>query len=551
MAQAPQSKDLSAVIETVDDGIVLIKVLDRDGKEFGFGSGFVIDSTGLVATNYHVISRAAKAVAQFRDGTKVDVVGYRAWDRDGDLAIVELATKPANIEVLRLYSTGDPKLASDVVAIGHPQGFRFNITRGIVSAIYSSADLPREFREGLNLAPDRQWVATDAAIAAGSSGGPLLNSQGDVVGVVTWVAGGKHGFAAHVKHLKALHARIQEAPTSLPAIAEPEALIASIHQLQRAQPQTREQLLSIQRNVLATGKKLIDKAPAPDIRHRGRLAWMQAAEIITRAESKRASDLMGAIDELADTIATEDGRPEFVTDAEFYTVSVHLNVERDGSENDPSINQRLISRAKGLIGRSGETRCVQLLARIAENAEMDGQGDSAKDAYRFLIDRNADDQSAAQWKNLHRRADMIGKPFALAGPTLTSDEFDIGQFKDKIVVVLFWISYQQPSLGELENIQKLHAQFHGQGLEVVAVSLDQDKTALTKTVANRKLPWPQIYIDDGRQRGAFGQQYGVYSVPAIFVVDRSGNLHRYGVRGTALEQTVMALLKNGKDDSGK
>jgi DNA-directed RNA polymerase subunit RPC12/RpoP len=99
---------LADLIERIDDGVVLISVKDTSGRDLGFGTGFVVDKTGRVATNFHVLEGGARATAQFRDGERVDVVGFWAWDEKRDLAIVQLASLPQNAEVLKLGSPTVP-----------------------------------------------------------------------------------------------------------------------------------------------------------------------------------------------------------------------------------------------------------------------------------------------------------------------------------------------------------------------------------------------------------------------------------------------------------
>src|SRR5262245_46108817 len=204
--QRPSEKlELADLIDRVDDGVVLINGLDPFGKSVSLGSGFVFDKSGLVATNFHVVSHVTKARVQFRDGTEVDVNGYRAYNPLRDLAILQLAERPGKFEALPLAGDEDPRQGSDVVAIGHPSGFKFTATPGIVSGVYTTHDLPEGVQMFLEAPADNVWIQTNAAISPGNSGGPLLNSFGEVIGINTWVARGTNlGFATHIKHLAAM-----------------------------------------------------------------------------------------------------------------------------------------------------------------------------------------------------------------------------------------------------------------------------------------------------------------------------------------------------------
>ncbi|HVW35749.1 MAG TPA: serine protease, partial [Pirellulales bacterium] len=163
--------------------VVLITALDDAGNEIGAGSGFVVGADGLVATNYHVLAQAAKATAKFRDNTVCKIAGARAFAVDADLAIVQLESPPAGLRPLKLAGEESPAPGSEAIAIGHPGGFEFSTTAGVVSAIHATANLPAKYRKQINAPADQVWVQTTAVIAGGSSGGPLLNAQGEVLGV--------------------------------------------------------------------------------------------------------------------------------------------------------------------------------------------------------------------------------------------------------------------------------------------------------------------------------------------------------------------------------
>ena len=179
------------IIQQVDRGVVLITVKNAKNEKIGLGSGFLIDRSGLVATNYHVISKAADATATFADGKSVAIKGCRAWDADRDLAILELTRVPDQAQVLQLCKSTERIEGSDVIAVGHPQGFRFTTTTGIISAVHSTAELPGKYREAIETPQDNVWVQTNAAINGGNSGGPLLNFEGEVIAINTWVGKGR------------------------------------------------------------------------------------------------------------------------------------------------------------------------------------------------------------------------------------------------------------------------------------------------------------------------------------------------------------------------
>jgi len=200
---------LEDIIAYVKHGIVKIETSDVFNHRQGLGSGFVIDASGLVATNYHVVSDAVKAEVLFHDGTRYGVEGYVAVNPQTDLCILKLNGVPANVKALDLVTAEGPRDASKVYAIGHPHDYAFTTTDGIVGSVVHTAQLPQDtktwLKESLDGEMDNVWIQHNASIHQGNSGGPLINSAGEVLGVNSWIAQKLgFGYAIHSKHLQEL-----------------------------------------------------------------------------------------------------------------------------------------------------------------------------------------------------------------------------------------------------------------------------------------------------------------------------------------------------------
>ncbi len=168
---------LADVIEKAEKSVVRIEVKGDDGESLG--SGFVVDDRGTIVTNCHVLAGATEAIAHFPSGKSCPVIGTLVIDPTRDIVVARIAltTAPA-IPV----STVLPRKISDVFALGSPHGLSFTVTKGVVSAIRPAAemaeDLGRDSIQGT-------WIQVDAALSPGNSGGPLINSKGEVVAMST------------------------------------------------------------------------------------------------------------------------------------------------------------------------------------------------------------------------------------------------------------------------------------------------------------------------------------------------------------------------------
>lgn len=171
--------DLPALYETINPGVVAIRALTEEGG--GLGTGFVWDEYGHIVTNYHVVQSATDLEVDFPSGfkTRAEVLGL---DPDTDLAVIEIDQLPSELTVLTLGQNQDLAVGQTVIAIGNPQGLRSTMTKGIISALGRTLE-SLHFAPGGGAFSTGNIIQTDAAINPGNSGGPLINLNGEVVGI--------------------------------------------------------------------------------------------------------------------------------------------------------------------------------------------------------------------------------------------------------------------------------------------------------------------------------------------------------------------------------
>ena len=147
----------------------------------GQGSGFVLDRSGHVLTNFHVVAGANRGVRVMLSNKKSYEARVVGTDRVHDLALLQIDAP--NLEPVILADSSGLAVGQKVYAIGNPFGLSGTMTRGIISSIRT---MPSE--RGSEAAPIENAIQTDAAINPGNSGGPLLNSRGEVIGINTMIA---------------------------------------------------------------------------------------------------------------------------------------------------------------------------------------------------------------------------------------------------------------------------------------------------------------------------------------------------------------------------
>ena len=179
------------LFERASPAVVYIVVRDGNFKPTGLGSGFFVDAKGLIVTNYHVIKGAEFVTARLSNGATLFVEGVVATDPDADLALLKVSG--AGFAFLKIADGPLPKVGAAVYAIGNPRGLENTFSSGMVSG-------HREIKKGLTA------IQVTTPISRGSSGGPLLNATGEVVGVTTaYLKGGQNlNFAIPVAAVRRL-----------------------------------------------------------------------------------------------------------------------------------------------------------------------------------------------------------------------------------------------------------------------------------------------------------------------------------------------------------
>ena len=185
-AQLPTSQ----IVKKYSPSVVTIIALDQNDQPLSLGTGFFISTEGDIASNHHVLEGSAKAIIKTMDGRKSEVLEIINNDPELDLLIAKTSLK--NTSPLPLGDSDTITVGEEIIAIGNPAGLEGTVSNGIVS--------------GVRKVNGFKFIQITAPISPGSSGGPVFNSTGKVIGIATAFLdiGQNLNFAMPVNYLKSL-----------------------------------------------------------------------------------------------------------------------------------------------------------------------------------------------------------------------------------------------------------------------------------------------------------------------------------------------------------
>lgn len=187
------------------------------------------------------------------------------------------------------------------------------------------------------------------------------------------------------------------------------------------------------------------------------------------------------------------------------------------------------------------TDASDAVVQLAISLELAGRVDDAKRWYAQLVKDHGQTNAGIRARGALRRLDLAGKPLQLSGKSLTGQQIDSSQYRGKVTLVAFWATWAQPYTDELPKIVALHKKYQPAGFEILGVNLDADASGIGAYIGANGGKWNHIR-DAGGTDGKIARDFGIVSVPTMFLVDTAGRVAG-AVTVDNLETAVQAMLK--------
>ena len=180
--------------------------------------------------------------------------------------------------------------------------------------------------------------------------------------------------------------------------------------------------------------------------------------------------------------------------------------------------------------------------QLAMGLEFSGNLKQAREWYDAIVKNFATAPAAKKARGAVRRLNLVGKPLTFRGDSLSGGTVDLGRYKGRTLLVIFWATWCEPCTKELPQIQALYKQYQRAGFEIVGINLDSPGAPIQEYINNYKVTWPQVYEEGGLDSRP-ATDFGIVSLPTMLLVDRTGKVVSVSTAIDELKDKIPELMK--------
>ena len=333
----------------------------------------------------------------------------------------------------------------------------------------------------------------------------------------------------------------------------PEELLAFARSLREDEVPSgsRQEMTAYMKKVSATSVIAVDKA-LENLKPTDPL-WENAAEIkmdglmmLSQMGDPKAAETLNAFAK----IVTKSPFKKLAKQADrVLLISEARNVLQGNIEKAPAL---IASMTKMLAADPDDIQTAQLAMQLAGAFEHVKGGETlSKKAYASfgpLLAKSSNEQVqelSKSFEGILRRLDLPGNVMKVTGMLLDGTPFDQKTLKGKVVLVDFWATWCGPCIAEIPNVLEQYEKYHDKGFEVIGISLDKDRDALEKFIAEKKIPWPILFEESaGGWQHPMATYYGISGIPTVVLIGRDGKVITLDARGENLGEQLDVIFKD-------
>ena len=185
---------------------------------------------------------------------------------------------------------------------------------------------------------------------------------------------------------------------------------------------------------------------------------------------------------------------------------------------------------------------AEAMLQLAVTQEFSGKVAESKKWYTKLVENHGKSEAGTRGAGALRRMNLAGKELELTGSSLAGGNIDAKQYRGKALLVIFWSSWCKPCTEDLPQIQEIYSKYHSQGFDVLGINLDATADLAETYIKQHKIAWAHIH-EEGGLESAPARDFGVISLPTMFLVNKSGKVVNRSTTVSDLKKSLPDLLK--------
>jgi thiol-disulfide isomerase/thioredoxin len=523
---------------------------DCGNWHLNLATGFAVAENGIVSTSSHVLAhdedemKDAFAIAVDSAGRVFPVEALLANDAESDTCLVRVAG--ADLRALPVRTGALP--GERIICLSHPNGHYFMLTQGIVARVSRSSTIQEN--ENTDAHPKSRATLTlevTTEYSPGSSGGPIADEKGNVVAQVnvietdsdtenggTGVVTARTATAAE-EILRLADPANRPAPKSL-VIADPAGALAALKKAMDAlnaneDDKAADHLFTKVARAVKHGRPAMKEAS-----QRHEFALLAAEGLSEDPTNKELKHVLPMLEEIG---VDKQASPEQKRMASHFLLA--FAAENVDDEVTFAAWEKQYLAHVSAFPNDDELSTLKL--SLLELTEL--FAGERLEALALKLSTDKDEQVAEEAKSALASAKMKRElqavPLELKFTAIDGTKVDIAKLRGKVVLIDFWATWCGPCMEDLPEVKKTYESLHARGLEIVGISLDEDRHDLVAALKKKEISWPQHF--DGKSfEGALAKRFNITGIPTMWLLDKKGRVTDFGAGGADLGKKIEKML---------